>query len=216
MSILDKNTIVLKVGSALIAPNNKGCSAHNLLAIAQFIIKCRERGQQVVLVSSGSVAAGRKWFSDVEPTLAVKRAMAAAGQSDMMETWDKLFDFPTAQLLLTNDDLCQKERFDSTRDTISALLEHNVLPIVNENDTVTSTERRVGDNDNLAAMIATSIDADALIMCTDVNGLYNKNPHRFDDAKNFGISKVKELWRAIQGDKKQWENIKKEVESYFD
>lgn len=182
MSISDKKRIVLKVGSALISPSNNGCSSHNLLQIAQFIIHCRERGQQIVLVSSGSVAAGRKWFNTTNTSVALKRVMAAAGQTDMMEAWDKLFDFPSAQLLLTNDDLCNKERFDSFRDTLEALLEHDVLPIVNENDTVTSVDRRVGDNDNLAAMVSTSIDADALIMFTDVDGLYNKNPQSNVDA----------------------------------
>ena len=137
----------------------------------------------MVLVSSGSVAAGRKWFKNQTMTVALKRAMAATGQTDMMEVWDKLFDFPTAQLLLTNDDIRNKDRFDSIRDTIEALLEHHVLPIVNENDTVTSDDRKVGDNDNLAAMVASSVDADALIMLTDVDGLYDKNPQQHSDAK---------------------------------
>jgi len=183
MSISNKKRVVIKVGSSLIAPQNNGCSSHNLLAIAQFIIKCRSQGKQVVLVSSGSVAAGRKWFDTQTMTVALKRAMAAAGQSDMMEVWDKLFDFPTAQLLLTNDDIRNKERFDSIRDTIEALLEHHVLPIVNENDTVTSDDRKVGDNDNLAAMVASSVDADAFIMLTDVDGLYDKNPQQHADAR---------------------------------
>jgi glutamate 5-kinase len=201
MSINDKKRVVLKVGSALISPENNGCSSHNLLRIAQFIIHCRERGQQVVLVSSGSVAAGRKWFNAKNTTVALKRAMAAAGQTDMMEAWDKLFDFPSAQLLLTNDDLCVKERFDSFRDTLEALLDHNVLPIVNENDTVTSVDRRVGDNDNLAAMVATSIDADALIMFTDVDGLYNKNPQTNVDAHKLScVDVINETIYAMAGD----------------
>ena len=195
MSIRDKKRVVLKVGSALIAPKNNGCSSHNLLSIAQFIIQCREQGKQVVLVSSGSVAAGRKWFDTEATSVALKRAMAAAGQTDMMEVWDKLFDFPSAQLLLTNDDLCNKDRFDSIRDTIEALLEHNVLPIVNENDTVTSDDRKVGDNDNLAAMVATSVDADAFIMFTDVDGLYDKNPQTNDDAQK--LSLVEEIDESI-------------------
>lgn len=182
MSFSDKKRIVIKIGSALIAPNNKGCSSHNLLSIAQFIVKCREQGQQVVLVSSGSVAAGRKWFENSPMSKTLKKAMAATGQTDMMELWDKLFDFPTAQVLLTNDDLCHRERYISIKDTLEACLEHGVLPVVNENDTVTSDDRKVGDNDNLSAMVATSINADALIMCTDVEGLYDKNPQTHTDA----------------------------------
>jgi glutamate 5-kinase len=187
MSISNNKRVVLKVGSALIAPQNNGCSSHNLLAIAQFIIKCRSQGKQIVLVSSGSVAAGRKWFDAPVMTVALKRAMAAAGQTDMMEMWDKLFDFPSAQLLLTNDDIRKKESFDSFRDTIEALLAHGVLPIINENDTVTSDDRKVGDNDNLAAMVASSIDADALIMFTDVDGLYDKNPQHHTDARKLSV-----------------------------
>ncbi len=183
MSIVDKKRLVIKVGSALIAPENNGCSSHNLLAIAQFIVRCRENDQQVVLVSSGSVAAGRKWFDTNTMSVTLKKAMAAAGQTDMMEVWDKLFDFPSAQLLLTNADLCDRERYVSIKHTIEALLEHGVLPVVNENDTVTSDDMKVGDNDNLSAMVATSIDADALIMCTDVDGLYDKNPHNYPDAQ---------------------------------
>ena len=97
--------IVIKVGSALIAPNRQGCSSHYLLSIAQFIVKCRAEGIQV-LVSSGSVAAGSHMFPEQESTdIAVKKAMAAAGQMEMMSTWDKLFDFPTSQILLTHADL---------------------------------------------------------------------------------------------------------------
>jgi glutamate 5-kinase len=182
MSITTKKRIVIKVGSALIAPDNNGCSSHYLLGIAQFIIHSRLKGQDIVLVSSGSVAAGRQWFDVKKPSVALKKAMAAAGQTEMIAVWDKLFDFPSAQVLLTHGDLCDRERYMSIKETISSLLEHGVLPIINENDTVTSEELKVGDNDNLAAMVAAATDADALIMCTDVNGLYNKNPQQHEDA----------------------------------
>ena len=177
------NRIVIKVGSALISPNRKGCSSHYLLSIAQFIVKCRAMGTQVVLVSSGSVAAGAHQFPDGERTdITVKKAMAAAGQTEMMATWDRLFDFPSAQMLLTHADLRDRERYVSIRDTIFSLLDHNILPIVNENDTVTTDKLKVGDNDNLSAMVAAAADADALIICSDVDGLYDKNPHTNDDA----------------------------------
>jgi len=195
MSLNNKKRIVVKVGSSLIAPNGNGCSTHYLLAIAQFIIKCRARGQQIVLVSSGSVAAGRKWFDTSEMTVTLKKAMSAAGQSDMMEMWEKLVDFPTAQLLLTNADLCNRERYLSIRDTLEACLEHGVLPIVNENDTVTADHLKVGDNDNLSAMVATSINADALIMCTDVDGLFDSNPIKNKDAKLIQV--VQEIDDAV-------------------
>ncbi|MFT7562220.1 MAG: glutamate 5-kinase [Flavobacteriales bacterium] len=118
-----------------------------------------------------------------KPSLAIKKAMAAAGQSEMMASWDRFFDFPSAQILLTHGDLQDRERYDSIRETVFALLENGILPVINENDTVTTDELKVGDNDNLSAMVAAAADADALIICSDVDGLYDKNPHTNDDAK---------------------------------
>ncbi|MFQ6371555.1 glutamate 5-kinase [Shewanella sp. YIC-542] len=186
-----KQRIVLKVGSALIAPQRQGCSSRYLLAIAQFIVRCRAKGLQVILVSSGSIAAGTHRFPQnahdeqlSEPAqLALKKAMAAAGQTEMMATWDKFFDFPTAQILLTHADLRDRERYLSIRDTISTLLTHGILPIVNENDTVTTDALKVGDNDNLSAMVAAAADARSLVICSDIDGLYNKNPHLHADAR---------------------------------
>ncbi|WP_354624100.1 glutamate 5-kinase [Psychromonas sp. MME2] len=176
--------IVLKVGSALIAPDRKGCSSRYLLHIAKFILQCRDMDIQVILVSSGSVAAGAHFFGNIEtPSLAIKKAMAAAGQNEMMAAWDRFFDFPSAQILLTHGDLRDKERYDSIRETVFALLDNNILPIINENDTVTTDELKVGDNDNLSAMVAAAADADSLIICSDVDGLYDKNPHTNTNAK---------------------------------
>lgn len=121
--------------------------------------------------------------------------MAAAGQTEMMAVWDKLLGFPVAQILLTHADLCNTERYKSIKETIESLLSHGVLPIINENDTVASDELKVGDNDNLSAMAATAVDADALIMCTDVDGLYNKNPQTNSDAVL--LSEVKEIDESI-------------------
>ncbi|MFC3121704.1 glutamate 5-kinase [Agaribacter flavus] len=175
--------IVIKVGSALIAPNKNGCSSHYLLGIAQFIVRCRSKGVEVVLVSSGSVAAGAHLFDSSSDNIAVKKAMAAAGQTEMMATWDRLFDFPSAQILLTHADLRNRDRYISIRNTIFELLKCGVLPIVNENDTVTTDKLKVGDNDNLSAMVAAAANADALIICSDIDGLYDKNPHEHDDAR---------------------------------
>lgn len=183
MSITQKQRLVIKVGSALIAPTACGCSEKYLRNIADFIHRIRQQGQQVVLVSSGSVAAGRYLFNNQQPNMALKKAMAAAGQTEMMAMWDKLLGLPVAQILLTHADLCNRERYISVKDTIESLLDNGIMPIVNENDTVTSEELKVGDNDNLAAMTAAAVDADALLICTDVDGLYDKNPHKFSDAQ---------------------------------
>ncbi len=183
-SPLNWKRIVIKVGSALIAPHNKGCSGHYLLSIVQFIVRCRKKGIQVVLVSSGSVAAGAHLFPELqERSVAIKKAMAAAGQTEMMSTWDKLLDFPTAQILMTHGDLRDRERYISVKETIFSLLENDILPIINENDAVTTDRLKIGDNDNLSAMVAAAADADTLIICSDVDGLYDKNPHTHKDAK---------------------------------
>lgn len=187
MSSIDNNSqwqrIVIKVGSALIAPDRQGCCSQYLLSIANFIVRCRMRGMEVILVSSGSVAAGAHLFAEEgEPSVTVKKAMAAAGQSEMMATWDRLFDFNTAQLLLTHADLKERARFVSVRDTVDVLLSNKILPIVNENDAVTTNKLRVGDNDNLSAMVASAAKADALIICSDIDGLYTANPNIHSDA----------------------------------
>ncbi|MDP5030100.1 MAG: glutamate 5-kinase [Paraglaciecola sp.] len=175
--------VVIKVGSALIAPDRKGVSSRYLLGIAQFIVRCREMGVQVVLVSSGSVAAGSHLFPNIDkPSVTVKKAMAAAGQTEMIGIWNNLFDFPTAQILMTHGDLRDRERYVSVKNTIVNLLDNGILPIINENDTVTTDKLRVGDNDNLSAMVAAASDADVLIICSDINGLYDKNPRTNSDA----------------------------------
>lgn len=170
--------LVLKVGSALIAPDAKGCSTRYLLAIANFISECRLQGVEVVLVSSGSVAAGRASmpFSHASMPINVKQAMAAIGQTKMMQTWRHLFDFDCAQILLTHDDLADRRRYLNVHNTLRTLLDNDVLPIVNENDTVATAELKVGDNDNLAALVAAVVDADLLIICSDVDGLFTSNP----------------------------------------
>ncbi|MFT5839489.1 MAG: glutamate 5-kinase [Flavobacteriales bacterium] len=183
MNKLDWKRIVIKVGSTLIAPHGKGCSSQYLLSIAEFIVSCRTQGIEVVLVSSGSVAAGAHIFpAELQQTIAIKKAMAAAGQTEMIATWNQLFDFPTAQMLLTRCDLRDRERYVSVKDTIFNLLQHGVLPIINENDTIVTDKLKVGDNDNLSAIVAAAADADALIICSDIDGLYNKNPHKHNDA----------------------------------
>lgn len=190
--------VVLKVGSALISPDRDGCKTRHLLSIAEFIVQCRSRGIQVVLVSSGAVAAGSYAFKNTDnPSIAAKKAMAAKGQMDMIATWDKLLDFPVAQLLITQFDLQDHARYRSIRETAFELLSNDIMPVVNENDAVCTSDLKIGDNDNLAAMIAAAVDAQALIICTDVAGLYNKNPNLHEDAQL--IPSVEQITRQIYG-----------------
>ncbi|WP_343034709.1 glutamate 5-kinase [Alteromonas ponticola] len=168
---------VIKVGSSLIAPDSISCSATYLLAIAQFITASRDAGKEVLVVSSGSVAAGRNSVKVKHlPSIAEKQAMAAIGQTRMMANWQRFFDFPCAQVLLTADDLRDRTRYVNIASTIRELLAHQALPIINENDTVATDELKVGDNDNLAAYTALVAQADTLIICSDVDGLYSADP----------------------------------------
>ncbi|MCB5225702.1 glutamate 5-kinase [Alishewanella sp. 16-MA] len=189
--------VVLKVGSALIAPDNEGCSEKYLRPIAEFIRECRALGREVILVSSGSVAAGRHHFNfqHHRVPMALKRAMAAVGQNEMMNFWSRCFDFPCAQVLLTHGDLSDRVRHVNVQNTMRRLLDHGVLPIVNENDTIATEELKVGDNDNLAAMVATVTQADALIICSDVDGLYTADPNK--DPKATLIPTVKKIDQRI-------------------
>lgn len=177
---------VVKVGSALVAPDASGCSTTHLLAIARFITESRQAGKEVILVSSGAVAAGRAAQGRTAPTarlaLPEKQALAAIGQPLLMQHWGRLFDAPCAQVLLTYDDVRRRARYVNAQATLAALLEAGTLPIVNENDTVATDELQVGDNDNLSAYVAVLADADLLVICSDVDGLYDADPRTHPDA----------------------------------
>lgn len=179
------NRAVIKVGSALVAPDNKGCSGKYLLAIARFITECQQAGKEIILVSSGSVAAGRQLIQHGSPvpSIPVKQAMASVGQMQMMANWQRFFDVPCSQLLITHGDLKDRERYINIKNTLRILLANNVIPIVNENDTVATDELKVGDNDNLAALVALVSEADCLFILSDVNGVYNADPRSNPDAK---------------------------------
>lgn len=174
---------VIKVGSNLIAPEGRRLSTRYLLGIARLVIDARGQGREVVLVSSGAVAAGRALLGQAEPLgIPAKQALAALGQPRMFEAWSRLFDFPCAQVLLGYDDLQNRRRFVNAKNTLRELLRLQALPIVNENDSVAVDELRVGDNDNLAAHVAVLIEADLLLMLSDVDGLYAADPRRVPDA----------------------------------
>ncbi|NQZ21376.1 MAG: glutamate 5-kinase [Colwellia sp.] len=176
---------VIKVGSALVSPENKGCSGKYLLAIAGFITECQQAGKEIILVSSGSVAAGRQLIQHCSliPSIPTKQAMASVGQMQMMANWQRFFDVPCSQLLITHGDLKDRERYINIKNTLRILLNNNILPIVNENDTVATDELKVGDNDNLAALVALVSDADCLFIFSDVDGVYDQDPRHNPAAK---------------------------------
>jgi len=189
---------VLKVGSSLLAANGGGLSTGYAQAIAGFVIACHQAGRQVVVVSSGAVAAGRAILREQPQDgaeMAERQALAALGQARLIGFWQGLLDRHVAQVLLTHDDLRNRRRYLNARATLSALLRHRAVPVVNENDTVSVDELKLGDNDNLAAIVAALVDADVLFIATDIDGLYDADPRRNPDAKPIEV--VSQLTPAL-------------------
>ena len=174
---------VIKVGSSIVAPGGMGCRSRYMLPIARLITRAMGAGREVILVSSGAVAAGIGAVAPHRTTkshrsIPEKQAMAAVGQSLLMTHWRRFFDCNCAQILLTHDDIRSQKRVVNIKNTVSELLRRRLLPIVNENDSVATDELGLGDNDNLAAHVAVLADADLLIILSDVDGLFEGNPHQ--------------------------------------
>ncbi|AKO00564.1 glutamate 5-kinase [Xanthomonas oryzae pv. oryzicola] len=170
---------VLKVGSSLLAADGGGLSPRFALGLAQFVSANLAAGRELVIVSSGAVAAGRAILPkavDVGAPIAARQALAALGQAQLIALWQRFFERPVAQVLLTHDDLRNRRRYLNARATLGELLRLGALPVINENDTVSVDELKLGDNDNLAAIVAALVDADALFIATDIDGLYSADP----------------------------------------
>ena len=179
---------VLKVGSSLLAgttdsPSDNGLDPRYAVELAQFIATARAQGREVVLVSSGAVAAGRGRIHTGGDGLVLRQALAALGQASLVSFWQSLSPAPVAQVLLTHDDLRHRRRYLNARATLRELLRLGALPVINENDTVAVDELKLGDNDNLAAAVASLVDADLLLIATDIGGLYSGHPQRDPDAR---------------------------------
>lgn len=179
---------VVKVGSSLLTANGKGLDHCIIEQWTEQIAALLDDNRQIVLVSSGSIAEGvARLKLPKRPTRVNElQAAAAVGQMGLIRAYEagfERFDRLTAQILLTHDDLSDRRRYLNARGTLSTLLAHGVLPIVNENDTVTTDEIKLGDNDTLGAQVANLIDADVLILLTDQAGLFDKDPRYHADAQ---------------------------------
>ena len=173
---------VLKVGSSLLAGDG-GLDPVHARGLAGFIAASRAQGREVVLVSSGAVAAGRGRIGAAGNGIVQRQALAALGQASLMGFWQSLSDAPVAQVLLTHDDLRNRRRYLNARTALQELLRLGALPVVNENDTVAVDELKLGDNDNLAAAVASLVEADLLLIATDIAGLYSGHPARDPQAR---------------------------------
>ena len=185
--------VVVKVGSALLVDPTAGQANHAWLSsMAADVARMRARGQQVLIVSSGSVALGRQrlGLGRRALTLPEKQAAAAAGQSLLMRAWEQAFEphgLTTAQILLTRDDTETRRRWLNARATVETLLELGATPVINENDTVVTEEIRYGDNDRLAARVAQMIGADMLVLLSDIDGLYTADPRSNPAAQHIAV-----------------------------
>lgn len=179
---------VIKIGSALLTNDGAGLNMAGIATWVEQISNLRKSGMEVVLVSSGAVAEGmcRLGLTKRPATLHELQAAAAVGQMGLIQSYESEFqkyDLHTAQILLTHDDLSNRQRYLNARNTVHSLLNLNVVPIINENDTVVTDEIRFGDNDTLAALVANLVEADYLLILTDQNGLFDRNPREHDDAQ---------------------------------
>jgi glutamate 5-kinase len=179
---------VVKIGSALLAGNGHGLDQEAIAALGGQLAAVRGRGVEVVLVTSGSVAAGMQRLGIRQRPHAVHelQAMAAVGQMGLVQAYESAFQkhgLRTAQVLLTHDDLADRERYLNARSTLRTLLGYGVIPVINENDTVAVEELRFGDNDTLAALVVNLIEAELLVILTDQAGLYEQDPRRNPQAQ---------------------------------
>lgn len=179
---------VVKIGSALLTNNGRGLNESGILAWVEQIAQLRSQGLEVVLVSSGAVAAGMVTlgFASRPKEIHLLQAAAAVGQMGLIQLYEscfKRFGLHTAQVLLTHDDLANRTRYLNARSTLRSLLALGVIPIVNENDTVVTDEIRLGDNDTLGALVTNLIEADVLLVLTDQDGLFEQDPRDNPQAK---------------------------------
>lgn len=174
---------VIKVGSSLLTDGQGNLERRNASALASLIAGWRSQGREVVLVSSGAVAAGRGLMARRRGNLVQRQALASLGQTPMLALWQELLDYPVAQVLLSHDDMRNRRRYLNAQATLQELLRIGAMPIINENDTVSVDELKLGDNDNLAAAVATLVDADMLFIATDTHGLYSGHPTRDPEAR---------------------------------
>jgi glutamate 5-kinase len=191
---------VVKVGSNVLTAD-AGLNINAIQSISSQVCRLLDRHIQIILVSSGAMASGMKkmQFTQRPEAIPKRQAISAIGQADLIREWEKAFErfgYKVAQILLTSDDLTSRKRYLNARNTLNTLLEWQVVPIINENDTIMVEEIKLGDNDNLAAMIALLLDADIFINLTDIDGLYDKDPREHPDARL--ISRVTSYGRDIE------------------
>lgn len=179
--------LVVKLGTSVLTGGTPRLDRAQMADLVRQCARLHAAGRDVIVVTSGAIAAGRERLgrADAGGTLPEKQMLAAVGQSRLMRVWEQFFDrygIHVGQLLLTRADVHDRHRFLNARDTLGALLEHRIVPVINENDAVATAEIKVGDNDNLSALVALLAEADALLLLTDQPGLFTADPRIHPDA----------------------------------
>ncbi len=201
MDLSKAKRIVIKVGTSNLTDKNYRLEPRKVEKLAKEIIELKDKGKEVILVTSGAIGAGigKLDLKQRPRDIKVLQATAAVGQNILMSTYDQYFttyEQTIAQVLLTHEDFFDRQRYLNLRNTLSILLKSGVIPIINENDTVAVDEIKVGDNDNLSALVASNLGADLLIMLTDTDGLFTYDPKRSKNAAL--ISVVDEITPEIE------------------
>lgn len=178
---IHRNLIVIKIGTSTLTDTNEAIDHEYIDSVARQVNEIKSQGYKALIVTSGAIRAGMEMLGlkSKPKTIPEKQAVAAVGQGSLMRIYSDIFGnhgLLTGQVLLTRDDFSSRKRYLNLRNTLYTLLENGIVPIINENDTVAIDEIRVGDNDNLAALTASSLQADLLLLLSDVNGLYTADP----------------------------------------
>ena len=197
---MKRDRIVIKVGTSTLTNELGNSNLRTMEKLAMVLSDIQNMGHEVILVSSGAIAVGanKMHMKEKPTTMRMKQAAAAVGQCTNMFLYDKFFgyyDKTVAQILLNAEDIAQEEKKENLSNTFSALLESGVIPVVNENDTISTSEIRLGDNDRLSALVSSLTNADLLILLSDIDGLYTDDPNRNPDAKF--ISTVTEITPSL-------------------
>lgn len=198
----NQKRIVVKIGTSTLTGGGSTLNKPRIVSIAQQISCLFDKGHQIILVSSGAIAAGREQlgFPDLPKTIPAKQMLAALGQPRLMNTYQQIFgifELNVAQVLLTREDISDRKRYINARNTVDSILGQRVLPIINENDTVATDEISIGDNDNLSALVANLIEADLLILLTDQEGFFTADPNQHKDARLIEIIENEEYSPSI-------------------
>jgi glutamate 5-kinase len=197
--------LVVKLGTSTLTGGTRALHRQRMLEIVQQVARLHQAGHEMVVVSSGAVTAGRErlGFPDLGRSLPAKQMLSAVGQGRLMHLYSQLFDLfdiAVGQVLLTRDDLADRARYLNIRDTLQTLIERRIIPIINENDTTATHEIRVGDNDNLSALVANLLEANLLLILTDQPGLFTADP-RTDSAARLipQVARIDEQVVALAG-----------------